>query len=188
MVASTATDPSGVEYYFECAAGECHNSGWQDSVNYTDSGLIAGTVYSYRVKARDKSSADPPNETGWSSTLSATTDPAVDNAPPNPDPMTWATTPNATNSTSINMVASTATDPSGVEYYFECAAGECHNSGWQDSVNYTDSGLIAGTVYSYRVKARDKSSADPPNETGWSSTLSATTDPAVDNAPRILIP
>ena len=75
MAATTASDPSGVEYYFEETSGNPGgtDSGWQDSVNYTDSGLNAGTEYSYRVKARDKS-ADQ-KETSWSSTSTATTDP-----------------------------------------------------------------------------------------------------------------
>lgn len=37
--------------------------------------------------------------------------------------MTWATEPYATGSTSISMTATTATDESGVEYYFTCTAG-----------------------------------------------------------------
>ena len=85
MAATTASDPSGVEYYFEETSGNPGgtDSGWQDSVNYTDSGLNADTEYRYRVKARDKSTDQ--NETSWSSTSSATTD--LDNDPPNPAPM-----------------------------------------------------------------------------------------------------
>ena len=44
---------------------------------------------------------------------------ADDFTPPSPDPMEWATPPYATGSSSIAMVATTATDPSGVEYRFE---------------------------------------------------------------------
>jgi hypothetical protein len=75
MTATTASDPKGVEYYFEETSGNSSgtDSDWQDSVNYTDSGLNADTEYSYRVKARDKS-ADQ-KENSWSSPSSATTDP-----------------------------------------------------------------------------------------------------------------
>ncbi|MGD8262131.1 MAG: hypothetical protein PVG70_03285 [Desulfobacterales bacterium] len=96
-----------------------------------------------------------------------------DTDPPTPDPMTWATPPAAVDPTSIGMIATTATDPSGVEYYFECTSGGCHDSGWQDSTTYVDSGLSEVTLYTYRVKARDKSAAQ--NETGWSTEASATT-------------
>ena len=101
-----------------------------------------------------------------------------DSEPPSPHPMTWATAPYATGSSSISMTASTASDPSGVEYYFECTSVDppCHDSGWQDSPTYTDTGLQPDTIYSYRVKARDKSPNQ--NETGWS-----TEEPAATEAP-----
>lgn len=102
-----------------------------------------------------------------------------DTTPPTPDPMTWATVPNATGSTSISMTATTASDPSGVQYFFECTAGGGHDSGWQDSATYEDTGLNPDTQYTYRVKARDKSTNN--NETGFSGTASATTNSAGSN-------
>jgi hypothetical protein len=102
-----------------------------------------------------------------------------DTTPPSPDPLTWATVPYATGSSSISMTATSATDPSGVEYYFECTAGGGHDSGWQDSTTYEDTGLNPETQYTYRVKARDKSTNQ--NETAFSSTSSATTLPAGGN-------
>jgi hypothetical protein len=88
-------------------------------------------------------------------------------------PMTWASLPAAVSSTSITMTAGTASDPSGVEYYFACAAGGGHDSGWQDSPSYTDTGLAPSTSYSYQVKARDKSSNT--NQTGTSGLATAVT-------------
>ena len=98
---------------------------------------------------------------------------APDTTPPNPNPMTWATVPYATGSTSIAMVATTATDPSGVEYFFDCTTTGGHDSAWQDSTSYTDTGLSPSTQYCYRVQARDKSPNQ--NATGWSTTECATT-------------
>jgi hypothetical protein len=97
--------------------------------------------------------------------------------PPTPDPMTWASPPTADGPHSIRMTATTASDPSGVEYYFECTAGGGTDSGWQDSSTYADTGLSPETHYTYRVKARDKSASQ--NETGWSSEAFATT-PSTD--------
>jgi hypothetical protein len=98
---------------------------------------------------------------------------AFDTDPPTPDPMTWSSPPAAAGPNSITMTATTATDPNGVEYYFECTAGGGNDSGWQDSPTYVDNGLSPTTQYTYRVKARDKSANQ--NETGWSSEASATT-------------
>jgi len=87
--------------------------------------------------------------------------------------MTWASPPTASGPSSITMTATTASDASGVEYYFECTGGGGNDSGWQSSPTYVDSGLSSITSYTYRVKARDK--AATPNETGWSAEASATT-------------
>lgn len=172
MTATTATDPSGVEYYFVCTTPGGHDSGWQNSPTYTDSGLNPSTQYTYQVKARDKSFYQ--NETGLSTAQSATTY-APDIIPPYPDPMTWATVPTTTGPYTITMTATTAEDETSppVQYYFECTNNGGKSSGWQLSPTYTASGLTPNTYYSFRVQARD--SAPIPNINGWSSTLSATT-------------
>jgi len=169
MTATTATDSSGVQYYFECATAGGNDSGWQSSASYTDTGLSEVTEYTYRVKARDQSANQ--NETAWSATASATT---LDGTAPSPSPLTWSIEPYSTGTSSINMIATTATDVSGVEYYFDCTAGGGSDSGWQDSATYSDTGLDANTTYTYKVRARDKSSSQ--NATSWSTTASATTD------------
>jgi hypothetical protein len=98
---------------------------------------------------------------------------ATDTASPAPDPMTWADAPVASSDTAITMTATTASDPSGVEYYFACVSGPCNDSGWQEGTSYSDSGLSASTAYGYRVRARDKSANQNPTE--WSATGNATT-------------
>jgi hypothetical protein len=95
--------------------------------------------------------------------------------PPIPNPSTWATAPCASSSTSIRMVATAATDVSGVEYYFHETSGNpgATDSGWQDSNVYEDTGLTQGTMYTYQVKTRDKSVSS--NEGAYSDPISATT-------------
>jgi hypothetical protein len=98
-----------------------------------------------------------------------------DSTAPTPDPMTWASLPGATGSTTIAMTGTTASDDSGVvDYFFECTVGaqSCGTSGWQSSPSYGATGLAAHTLHSFRVKARDGSA----NETAWSASADATTD------------
>ncbi|MHC4498360.1 MAG: hypothetical protein ACYS21_04505, partial [Planctomycetota bacterium] len=178
MTATTASDPSGVEYYFDETSGNpgATDSGWQNSPSYEDTGLDQLTLYTYTVKARDKSTNQ--NETAWSTSESAMTG---DGTPPTPDPMTWATPPYASATTSIAMVATTASDASGVEYYFTCTIGGGNNSGWQDGTSYEDTGLAELTQYTYTVVARDKSANQ--NETSPSTGASATTGDATPPTP-----
>jgi hypothetical protein len=75
--------------------------------------------------------------------------------------------------TELTMTATAATDVSGVEYLFECVSGSGNDSLWQDSAEYTDSGLTPGTEYTYTVTARDKSTYQ--NATAPSVAASATT-------------
>ena len=81
------------------------------------------------------------------------------------------------------MTATIASDPSGVEYYFDETSGNpgASDSGWQTSPTYTDAGLDPSTTYSYQVRSRDKSSGQ--NGTGFSPLESATTDAAPTTAP-----
>ena len=176
MTATTASDASGVEYFFDETSGNpgATSSPWQDSPVYTDAGLTANTSYTYIVTARDKSSAH--NATTASAPAFATTA-APDATPPTPSPMTWSSAPAAASTSSITMTATTASDASGVEYFFDETSGNPggSDSGWQNSPTYTDTGLNPSTTYTYTVKARDKSPAL--NATVVSSVASATTNP-----------
>ena len=162
---ATSTDESGVEYYFECVTSGGHDSGWQNEPNYTDTNLNDDTVYSYKVMARNKENL---LETEFSPARSATTL-AQDTTPPTPNPAEWATEPNVTSpgSKTIQMVAATASDPSGVEYYFQCKTNSQYSSNWQDSPSY-EVGSLPDGIYTFVVKVRDKSTnqntTDPSSE------------------------
>ncbi|MCB1639769.1 MAG: hypothetical protein KDI15_13080, partial [Thiothrix sp.] len=118
-------------------------------------------------------------------TLSGNIPVMVDNTPPNPDPMGWATVPAALDHQSIRMTALTAQDDlsTRVEYYFACTAGGngCQDSGWVVGTGWTAAGLDADTSYSFRVKARDGAG----NETAFSDAASALTGsaPVINLAP-----
>ncbi|MFT5412372.1 MAG: hypothetical protein ACI9NC_005119, partial [Verrucomicrobiales bacterium] len=169
MTATTASDISGVEYRFLNLTDSAHDSAWQASPSYIDTGLAPGSAYVYQVSARDLSPAQ--NTTGASSTIPETTDPDV--TAPAPDPMTFASAPSAMNSTTITMTATAASDISGVEYLFQNLTDSAHDSAWQGSATYTDTGLASGTSYTYQVTARDLSAAQ--NTTAASATAAAST-------------
>ncbi|MBN1764973.1 MAG: hypothetical protein JW860_06920 [Sedimentisphaerales bacterium] len=178
MTATTATDEGEVEYYFYNVTDPTHDSGWQDSATYLDTGLALDSEYTYQVKARDKS--PNLNETGYSDPASARTD--VDRTPPQPDPMTWSAVPALNGPYSAIMTASGATDESGYEYYFHNVTDPNHDSGWQDSASYEDPCLAPETMYTYQVKARDKSPQQ--NETAYSGAASIQTESAT---PRVQV-
>ncbi|MGD9420096.1 MAG: tandem-95 repeat protein [Verrucomicrobiota bacterium JB025] len=84
---------------------------------------------------------------------------SIDLAGPTPNPMTWESAPAAVDASSVTMTATTANDSNGVQYYFTNinVADGSHDSGWQSSPVYTDTGLGTRVDYSYTVKARDLS-------------------------------
>jgi len=156
---------------YDAVANADHNSpefeGNQAATTYDPGPMDTNTTYYWAI--------DEVNDPCiWPGDVWDFTTIVVDTTPPTPDPMTWAVEPNATGSTSISMTATTASDGSGVEYYFDETTGGGTDSGWQDSSTYEDTGLEPSTTYSYRVQARDKSPNQ--NTTGWSTTLSATTE------------
>jgi hypothetical protein len=185
MTAETAFDAWGwdVEYYFDCIDDDgCHDSGWQTSPTYTDSGLAPDVEYGYRVRARDGVQWIPDDDTGergnkteWSEIRYA----GRDTIPPAPAP--YIETIFAASPVSITMVATTAYDDSGVEYYFENTTRNGHDSGWIPDPNFTDVNLAPDTEYGYRVRARDRSTAQ--NMTPWSSTVLLTTPLPADTTP-----
>ena len=174
MAAAKAADESWVQYYFTNTAGAGHDSGWQGSSVYEDTELEPNTVYAYTVKTRDYSAAQ--NSSAPSSPVSSRTN-KMDNISPLPGQMSMKVAPVATSSSTIYMEATTASDPSGVEYYFTSTAGDGHDSGWQEDASYTDTGLNPETEYGYTVTVRDKSPQG--NKTSASAALSATTKAAI---------
>ncbi len=177
MVATTAisTDGTGVQYYFEDYHNPQFNSGWLafavgQEARWEDTGLPAEATVTYRVKARNRGNQ---LETGWSELANATTG-AEDTAAPLPDPATWEEQPHSVSSGTIRMVATAATDPSGVEYQFECTSHPVYSSGWQSSRVYEVSSLPRDQ-YTFRTRTRDKSPKR--NTTAYSSSVTADLQP-----------
>ncbi len=84
----------------------------------------------------------------------------VDTMPPTPNPMTFSSFPHQLNTSQIAMTATTASDPSAIEYYLQYVSSPTggtggSSSGWQASSSYTDSKLQANQEYCYRAYAHD---------------------------------
>jgi len=163
MTATEASDPGGVvEYLFDETTGYAggDDSGWQTARTYSDTDLVDGTEYCYRVKARDSFG----QETAWSDTVCVT---MLDTTPPACAVHCWPVWPYESAPGEISTDLGVAIDPNGVEYYFEETTGNPggDDSGWQDSPQYTDVGLQETTQYCYRAIIRDKTTNQ--NESVW---------------------
>ncbi len=168
-----STDSVGVTGYQieRCLSSSCTFTqiGTGTSASFKDTGLSAGTGYSYRVRATDAAG----NESGYSNTATATTQ-----SPDTTPPTTRALTPTVVSSSEIDLAWTGSTDSVGVTGYQieRCLSSSCTFTqiGTGTSASFKDTGLSAGTSYSYRVRATDAAG----NESGYSNTATATTQAA----------
>jgi chitodextrinase len=130
---------------------------------YSDTGLTAATTYSYTIKAVDASG----NTSDPSSAASATT---LDTTAPTPPTSVTAT---AISETRIDLSWSGANDNVGVTGYriFRNGGTNPIATVGASPTTYSDTGLSAGTTYSYTIKAVDAAG----NVSTASSAASATT-------------
>ena len=102
-----------------------------------------------------------------------------DTDPPTPNPAEWSVVPVASGWDSIDMTASTGSDPLPISYFFDfdetmtdCGSDgtqfDATDSGWQlEDTTYTDSGLYRNKCFAYRVQMRDSN-----QNTGTASSFS----------------
>ncbi|MFC0016215.1 Ig-like domain-containing protein [Roseibacillus persicicus] len=98
-----------------------------------------------------------------------------DFASPSAEPLEWVSPPQESAVCEVSMEAEWVADSGGVQYYFsnKTVADGSHDSGWQVSPSYTDTGLDPATTYEYTVKVRDLSANQ--NESVESAATAATT-------------
>jgi hypothetical protein len=176
--ASAPLDTS-VEYYFYNLTDPTHDSGWQSSQTYTDTGLTVGVEYTYTLQLRSKTYLN----TGSLSTEESAT--VVDDEAPRPDPATFLQAPIALDDDRIFMSATVGTDASTpIEYRFAETSGNPGGStqDWSESSSFIDSGLDPDTTYTYTVQMRDA----VPNTGTASAPASATTDAAPSTDPVLI--
>jgi PKD repeat protein len=182
LVWSASTDNVGVTGYRieRCQWSTCTNFvqvGTATGTSYSSTGLAAGTAYRYRVRAHDAAG----NLSGYSPIATGATGAGSDTIPPTVPASLTAT---ASGTSAINLVWSASTDNVGVTGYRieRCKGSTCANFaqvGTSTGTSYGNTGLAAGTVYRYRVRANDGAG----NLGGYSSTVSATTHSTSGGAP-----
>lgn len=157
MTAVEASDASGVEYQFLLPQGPAHAS-WLADRYFVHSGLMANAIQSYYVRARDKWS--PPNPTQYSARHDAAT---LIQTP------TGVDVSEVTDTTAkIRALGSfTNLDLRSSGCYFELhpphgqGANVWLHASFSPRINAT--GLVPGTNYKVRVKARNQLAV----ETAW---------------------
>ena len=139
-------------------------------VTFTDTGLTPNTAYAYTVTAVDAAG----NESPPSNSREVSTPPSsgADTQPP--------TTPTnlrrgAATTTSIELLWDAATDNVGVARYRILRNGSA--VGTTTGTSFTDTGLAAGTSYSYTVIALDAADNQSPPSAALSAATSATPTP-----------
>jgi chitodextrinase len=139
---TAATDNVGVTGYKIFRGGT--QVGTSATTSYTDSGLTPGTSYSYTIAANDAAGNTSVQSTAAPfSTLADTTAPTVP---------TGLTSPSQTVST-ISLSWAASTDNVGVTGYKIFRGGT--QVGTSATNSFTDTGLTAGTTYSYTIAAFD---------------------------------
>ncbi|KGM44111.1 hypothetical protein JY97_02795 [Alkalispirochaeta odontotermitis] len=120
--------------------------------------LVTANLIEISLTLKDGSETVTLKTRAHATRVSSYVGPGKDSTLPAPDPAAWASPPAAIGCNQVSMRAALATDDkTPVQYYFECTAGPGHDSGWQTSTFFTDTGLADSTVYTYRVRARDQS-------------------------------
>src|SRR3954469_2631199 len=150
------------------------------TTSYTDSNLNPQTSYSYNVRAFD--GANPPNESGLSGAVTATT-PAAPVGDTSPPTVPTNLTGNAVSTTQIRLSWTASTDAGiGVAGYYVYRDGAALPTAIVNgATTYTDGGLTANTGYSYTLRAFD--AATPSNVSNATAAISVTTLAVADTTP-----
>jgi titin len=151
--------------------------------SYTDTGLTGSTLYSYRVASFNDGGNSPYTNTSSATTPAATT---TTNPPYAPYYL-------SANADSASQVSLKWYDNAGVEtgVHVERQTG---NGAWgvvatlaPHAQSYTDTGLTASTLYSYRVASFNDGGNSPYTNTSSAQTPAGVTPPTVPAAPTLLI-
>ncbi|HEX4103992.1 MAG TPA: fibronectin type III domain-containing protein [Candidatus Paceibacterota bacterium] len=177
---AASTDNVGVIGYYMTKNGRSltlSTTGPYNSTSYTDSTVQPGTTYSYSIAAYDAAGNVSDYVSITTSTLTANFNPP-DTTPPSPPAFLVAT---ASSSTEIDIRWQASNDNVGVTGYYVYRNGSQVASIGTSTTSYADTGLTAGTGYSYTIAAYDAAG----NVSAQSAAMSATTLPLDVIAPTV---
>ncbi len=163
---TASTDNVGVTGYKVFRNGT--QVGTPTGTSFSDTGLTAGTTYSYTVAASDAAG----NVSAQSTAVNGTTQ-TPDTAPPS---VPSGLSANGVSQTQVNLSWTASTDNVGVTGYKVFRNGR--QVGTPSGTSFSDTGLTAGTTYSYTVSARDAAG----NSSAQSAAVNGTTQ-APDTTP-----
>ncbi len=171
---TASTDNTGVTNYSILRDGAAIGSSTTNS--YVDSTVVSGTTYNYQVVAYDASS----NKSSSSTAVSVST-PTVTTADTEAPTTPVNVSATAASTSQINVSWSASTDNSGVakyNVYRSTGSGQATKVASVSTLTYGDTGLSAGTSYTYYVVAEDVTG----NTSANSSTTTATTQTATSTS------
>jgi fibronectin type 3 domain-containing protein len=173
---TASTDNVGVTGYRveRCQGVGCSSFGQvaaPTATSFSDTGLAAGTSYSYRVRATDAAG----NLSGYSAVVSAATTSTSSGDATAPD-IPAGLTAVALSTTQINVSWGASTSKIGVTGYRveRCQGASCSSFvqvAAPTGTRFRNRWLTPGTTYSYRVRAVDAAG----NLSGYSTVVTATT-------------
>ena len=183
-----STDNVGVTEYsiYRCSGNGCVPSGPIGTVSsgttFQNTGLAAGTTYTYAVTASDAAG----NDSAFSLRATATTPAPTDTSAPT---VPTGLTATATSTSQINLAWQASTDNVGVTGYTirRCTGVSCTPTTTiintvTSGTTFQNTGLTASTTYTYTVSARDAAG----NDSAASNTATAATTAATDtSAPTV---
>ena len=150
-----------------CSGASCTSFaqvGTSTTASYSDTGLTAGTSYTYRVDATNSAGSS-----GFSNTTTGTTTVALPTAPSN-------LTNSVISSSQINLTWTASTSGATGYAIQRCQGASCTSFaqvGTSTTTSFSNTGLTASTSYSYRVDATNTAGAS-----GFSNTTTGTTSAA----------
>lgn len=171
---TASTDASGVAGYRVFRNGGSTPIATVAATSYQDTGLNAGTTYSYRVAAIDASG----NQSGLSNSASATTASAVSSADTQAPSVPSSLVASPVSQSQILLKWNPSTDNVAVAGYRVFRNGGTTPVATVTATSYQDNDLAAATSYSYTVAAFD-AAGNASAQSGSVSTMTQVAPPSL---------